>query len=148
MTDLAVIHDVELVNVQTGERLPATVANAAVVLHAARAMKRRLDDVIADTTAFLLRESQTRGTRTLEAGREKIVLTGGATVEYDPVDLMDALREAGCPEARIMEAVEETVSYKVNRSVLRQLVAANGDYRAAVELAERTVEKPVRAAVK
>jgi hypothetical protein len=147
-TDLAVTGGIELVNVETGEFLPATVENAAVVLHAARTMKRRLDNVIAETTSFLLAESQVRGTKTLEAGREKITLTGGPTVDYDTTDLMDALREAGCPEERIAEAVIEEISYKPNRSVLRQLAAANPDYRAAVELAERTIEKPWRASVK
>lgn len=148
MTDIAVIETAELVNVETGERVPATIENAAVVLHAARTMKRRLDDVIGATTSWLIHESMVRGTKTLEAGRDKITLTGGPSVDYDPTDLMDALRLAGCPEARISEAVVEEVSYKVNRSVLRQLVAANPDYAAAVELAERTIEKPYRASVR
>jgi hypothetical protein len=36
----------------------------------------------------------------------------------------------------------------VNRAVLRQLAAANPDYRAAIELAEHEIEKPYRATVK
>lgn len=148
MTDIAVHVDLHLLDVESGELLPATLENAAAVLDAARRMKRRLDDVIRDATSFLLAESQTRGTKTFHIGNGRVELSGGPTVEYDPVDLMEALRAAGCPEDRIGEAVEETVSYKVNRAVLRQLVGANEDYRAAAELAERTLEKPWRAAVK
>lgn len=148
MTDIAVVETDTLLDVETGELLPATVDNAAVVLRAARTMKGRLNDVIAATTSFLLHESQVRGTKTLEAGREKIVLTGGPSVDYDPTDLMEALREAGCPEERIGEAVVEEITYKVNRSVLRQLAGANPDYKSAIEASELTVEKPWRAAVK
>lgn len=147
-TDIAVRDDVALLNVETGELLPASVDNAALVLAAAREMKRRLDRVIGDATSFLLAESQTQGAKTFHTGHGKVELSGGPTIDYDPSDLMEALREAGCPEERISAAVEETISYRVNRSVLRQLVGANPDYKAAAELAERTLEKPYRAAVK
>jgi hypothetical protein len=148
MTELALNEETLLVNVETGEQMRATVDNAAEVLDAARRMKRRLDEVIGAATSYLLAESQTRGTKTLPFTHGKVELSGGLTVDYDPVDLVEALREAGCPEERIAEAVVEEISYRVNRSVLRQLAGANPDYRAAVELAERTVERPWRAAVK
>lgn len=148
MTEIATIQEQSLLNVETGEVLAASVSNAAVVLEAARSMKRRLQLVIDDATAFLLAESQTQGTKTFHTEHGKVELSGGPSVEYDPADLMEALREAGCPEDRVSAAVEETVSYKVNRSVLRQLAGANPDYKAAAELAERNVEKPWRAAVK
>jgi hypothetical protein len=136
------------VNVETGEYLPATVANAATVLLAARSMKHRIDDVIAGVTTFLVGESAVRGTKTLNTGDRTVTLTGGEGISYDAVDLMEALRMAGCPEDRIEQAVTTTVSYKVNRSVLTQLRAANPDYKAAIELAERQVEMPWRASVK
>ncbi len=148
MTEIAVTESVELVNVETGERLPATIGNAAKVLEAARTMKERINDVIAGTTLYLVAQSAERGTKTLNVGDVSVVLTGGASVEYDATDLMEALRVAGCPEDRIEQAVVATVSYKVNRAVLRQLSAANPDYQAAIELAERPVETPWRARVK
>ncbi len=148
VTELEAVRSVELVNVETGERLPATVANAAVVLEAARSMKERLNDVIYTATTWLVGESEVRGTKTLNTGDRTVTLTGGAGITYDAQDLMEALRLAGCPEDRIEQAVVATVSYKVNRNVLRQLGAANPDYLAAIELAERQVETPWRASVK
>ena len=143
-----VVPSAHLLDVTTGEVLEATVPNAATVLHAARLMKQRVNDIIAETTAWLASEAAHQGTKTLRAGKTTVTLTGGSSVEYDAHDLMEALREAGCPEERIGEAVVAEVSYKINRSVLRQLAGANQDYRAAIELAEREVERPYRASVK
>ena len=148
MTDVALASGTTLVNVLTGEQLPATVENAAAVLEAARTMKERLNDVIAAATLYLVAESAVRGTKTLNSGDVSVTLTGGATTDYDATDLMEALRIAGCPEDRIEQAVTEVVSYKVNRAVLTQLKAANEDYAAAIELAAHTVEKRWQASVK
>lgn len=137
-----------LLNVQTGEILPATVGNAAQVLHAARAMKQQVNEIVAEATAYLVSISEHEGTKTLHADGETITLSGGTSVDYDPSDLRDALEAAGCPEDRINAAVETIITYKVNRAVLRQLAAANADYRAAIELAQLEVEKPYRASVK
>lgn len=142
MTELATIP--ELLNVESGEFLPATAENAAIVLLAARSMKQRLNDVVAQTTAWLVEEARQRGTKTLAS----ITVSGGPSIEYDAADLMEALRVAGCPEDRIEQAVVAEITYKVNRAVLRQLAGANPDYRAAIELAERTLEKPYRASVR
>lgn len=138
----------ELVNVRTGERLPATVENAAAVIEAARAMKDRVQSVIADATDYLRGESVRLGVKTLRAGGYEIALSGGASTEIDPVALREALSAADCPEERIDAAIVAEVTYKVNRSVLRQLAGANPDYAAAIELATRAVEKPYRASVK
>lgn len=137
-----------LLDVQTGELLPATVSNAARVLRSCREMKERINRIIEETTAYLASESAQQGTKSLSHEGEAITLTGGTATEYDAHDLMEALRVAGCPEDRITEAVTPEITYKVNRSVLRQLAAANPDYQAAIDLATRTVEKPLRASVK
>jgi hypothetical protein len=144
--DIAVV--TELLDVSSGEILPATVENAATVLRAAREVKQQVDGVIRTTTEYLASESAHHGTKTFDLSAGKLTLTGGASVDYDAVDLMEALRVAGCPDERINEAVVAEVSYKVNRSVLRQLAAANPDYKAAIELAERHVDKPWRASVR
>lgn len=148
MTDIVDAKTHSLVDVLTGEFLPATVDNAARVLDAARRMKGRLNDVVADATGFLLAESQRIGTKTLETGHGKVVLTGGASTEYDCLDLMNGLRAAGCPEERISAAVQEEVSYKANRAVLRQLAAANPAYADVIRSAEHEIEKPYRASVR
>jgi hypothetical protein len=147
MTDLVVPAPEGLLNVETGELLPATVDNAALVIQACRNMKQRVNDLVADTTAYLVSEAERRGTKTLHTEETTITLTGGATDEYDAHDLMMLLREAGCPEDRIEAAVVAEITYKVNRSVLKQLTV-NPDYKAAIELAARQVERPYRASVK
>lgn len=136
-----------LLDVQTGELLPATVDNAARVLNAARAMKEHVNLIIKETTAYLAEESARRGTKTLHHDDYTVTLTGGTTLDYDPQDLMEALRVAGCPEERIEEAVVAHITYRVNRAVLRQLSAANPDYKAAIDLATREIEKPYQAKV-
>jgi hypothetical protein len=138
----------ELVDVRTGEFLPATLENAAHVLLVAREMKSKITDVIRDTEAFLANESRTQGTKTFHTDFGKVELKGGESVEYDPHDLEQALREAGCPEPRIRAVVVESVSYSVDRRILRQLVAANPEYAAAAERASRRVESRLTASVK
>lgn len=145
-TDLTVV--AELLDVSSGEVLPATVENAATVLREARVMKQKVDGVIRSATEYLASESAHHGTKTFHVPAGTITLNGGMTVDYDAHDLVEALRVAGCPEERINEAVTAEVSYKVNRSVLRQLAAANTDYKAAIELAERHIDKPWRASVR
>lgn len=137
-----------LLDVRTGELLPASVENAARVLHAARAMKAQVNEIVQEATAYLVEESARVGTKTLHGDTETVTLTGGPSIDYDPADLVEALREAGCPENRIDQAVTQIITYKVDRSVLRQLAAANPYYKAAIQLAELEVERPYRASVK
>lgn len=147
-TDLEHVQPVGLLNIQTGELLEPTIDNAAAALQACRTMKEHVNDIVAETTAYLAAEAETRGTKTLHGEHATLVLQGGVSDEYDPHDLMDLLRSAGCPEDRIEQAVVAEITYKVNRSVLKQLAGANQDYRAAIDLAKREVERPFRASVK
>ncbi len=137
-----------LLDVQTGEVLPATIANAARALYAARAMKARINEVVADTTAYLVEISEHQGTKTLHDEGETITVTGGPSIDYIPTDLIEALEAAGCPENRISAAVETVISYKVDRAVLRQLAGSNLKYKHAITGCEIEVEKPYRASVK
>lgn len=139
---------VGLLDVQTGELLPLKVENAARVINAARAMKANVNQIVNEATAYLVDMSMEQGTKTLHDGGETVTITGGPSLDYDPVELRRELEVAGCPENRISAAIIETVSYKVDRSVLRQLAAANPDYKAAIERAELEVEKPYRASIK
>lgn len=138
-----------LVNVETGEALPASLESAAVVIEAARRMKTRLSLIIEDATAYVAEESRLRGAKTLhEGGGMRLVLSGGESVDYDPELLRRRLTEAGCPEARIGECITEEISYKVNKSVLKQLAGANPDYRAAIESAGFPVQARYQVSVK
>jgi hypothetical protein len=138
----------QLLDVQSGELLPATTENAARVLTAAREMKDRVQGVIRDTTAWLAEEARREGKKTFHVGGGKIELSGGTSISYDPEKLREALMAADCPEKRINDVIVETVTYTVNRNELRQLVGANPDYKAAAELAEIREEKAFSASVK
>lgn len=137
-----------LLNVTTGELLEPNLENAAIVIDAARSMKTIVNDIVNEATAYVVQEAAVRGTKTLRSEGHEVSLSGGTSDEYDAHDLMQLLREAGCPEDRIDAAVETVITYKVNRAVLRQLAGANGDYKAAIDLARREVEKPYRVSVK
>lgn len=141
-----------LVDVTTGETLEPSVENAAIVLEAAREMKNRIQGVIRDAEAYLADRSRELGTKTFhhsdDLGQFDVVLTGGTSVSYDPVALREALEAADCPEGRINEVVVRTYTDRVDGRILRQLIAANPNYKAAAELAEIREEKPLRASVK
>lgn len=124
---------------------PLEVAGA---LHDLRELKRQLDELRALLEGVLRLEAQRQGTKTLHLGSLDAVVSGGSRREYDAEFLAGLLREAGLPEERISEAIVETVSYKVNQLVLKQLAGANADYAAAIELAQTSVEAPWRVTVK
>ncbi len=136
-----------LLDVTTGEVLPATVGNAAKVINAARAMKQNVNAIVQEATAYLVRESEHIGTKTLHDDKETVTITGGPFVDYPPTDLIDALRAAGCPENRIDQAVKTVITYKVDRAVLRQLAGANPDYKAAIDSVATEVDRAYSASV-
>jgi len=137
-----------LLNPETGELLEPTIDNAAAVILACRNVKQRANELVDEATLFAVYEAERLGKKTLHGETETLVVTGGASTEYDAIELMELLREVGCPEGRIEEAVVETRTYKVNRAVLAQLAGANAQYKAAIELAKREVDKPFRAQIK
>lgn len=126
-------------------REPVEVAQA---LQDVRELKRRLDELRALLEGVLRLEAQRQGTKTLHLGPVDAVVTGGSKAEYDVELLQKALRAAGLPENRIAQAVVETVTYKVDQRVLRQLTAANPAYGAAIDAARTTVDTPYRVDVK
>jgi hypothetical protein len=142
----------ELLDVLTGEVLPATTENAHRALTSIREMEVRLRDVKSAVTYFVIEESKRLGTRTFHTSTGDLSLTGGPGVDYDAEKLADCLREAGCPEQRIYNDSDDEVegviqieqTFKVRKTILKQLMAANPDYKAAAELAEVPTEKPYR----
>lgn len=149
VTDLVTVEPAGLLNVESGELLEPTIPNLAAVLIAARNMKERVNDIVTEATAYAVAEAERRGTKTLPVDEKlQVVVSGGASEEYDAQDLMELLRSVDCPEDRIEAAVVPEITWKINRSVLRQLAAANKQYAAAIDLAKREVEKPLRAYAK
>lgn len=138
---------VGFLNPATGELLPISVDNAAVVLNAIRAQKARLDEYRRDVDAYLVEQSEHLGTKTLHGEKETVTVSGGPGIDYDAHALMEALEAVGCPESRIAAAVVQEVSYKVDRRVLKQLAGANPAYARAIRSAELDVEKPYRTSV-
>jgi hypothetical protein len=126
----------------TGEVIE--IADPAVVaygLERIRELERELGDVKAEFVRAIRAESERQGKRTLYLGERVATVTGGYPV-YDHLRLEDALRDAGLPEQRIREAVVETVTYKPNGNVLRQLRGASDAYASAIDAA-RTGETRV-----
>lgn len=150
MTQLPDIIDpaAQLLNVETGELLDPTPANAVRVKAAIRKMRDRLSDLSAQADGILVEQAQRLGTKTLHTDAGQVTLTGGRSLEYDIDELRGALLRAGLPDERVQEAIKVTVEYRVNRGVVRQLAAANEAYAEAIAEAERWVEKPWRATVK
>jgi hypothetical protein len=126
-------------------REPSEVAQA---LADVRDLKKRLDELRALLEGVLRLEGQRLGTKTLHVEGMDAVISGGPRAEYDAELLMSRLRAAGLPEERMGQAVVATVTYKPNAAVLRQLAAANPDYRRAIDASRTTVEAPYRVSLK
>jgi len=126
-------------------REPAEVAQA---LADVRDLKRRLDELRALLEGVLRLEAQRVGTKTLHLEGIDAVVSGGPRAEYDAELLMSRLRACGLPEERVSQAVVATVTYKPNAAVLKQLAAANPDYRRAIDASRTTVEAPWYVTVK
>jgi hypothetical protein len=152
--ELAVIE--ELVGEQPDMLVPVTgelvdlrdVAAVALAVDAIRAAKHQLDAARQTLELVLRLEALKQGTKTLHLDGLDVVISGGEKTEYDCELLQQLLQEAGLPENRIREAIVETVSYKVDGRVARQLAGANPAYRAALERAQQTVPIPWRVAIR
>ncbi len=146
-TDLALPLPTELVDVRTGELLPATPQNAIDLLAAAREMRGRILSLVKDCEAILLEESRRQGTKTLRLGDTTATVTGGSDLEWDLETLLE-LRDLGLPEDRYDELVVARVEFKVDARVAKQLEASNEAYAAVIDRARTRVERPFRVSVK
>lgn len=147
-TEIAAAASVDLVDPRSGELFPATPENAAMLLERLRTLRGQLMEQIKECERVLVDESVRIGSKTLRVGGFVAEVTGGAETVWDVEALRVGLRRAGCPEERINEAITETVEYKVNNSVARQLASANPKYAKAIEAAKARTPKPVRVRVK
>lgn len=138
----------DLLNPATGEIVPATPANAAELAAALRELRVKISGAIKDCEAVLVDESARVGSKTLRLGGLTARVTGGSEIVWDVEKLRKSLARAGCPEERLLELIVETVEYKVNQTVARQLAAANPKYAKAIDGAKTRHETPTRVSVK
>lgn len=146
-TDLTVIVPDQLLDVRTGELVPATPSKAVELLYAARELRAKMLGLVKDCEAVLLEESRRQGTKTLHLPEGTAEISGGSALEWDLGTLMDLL-EVGLPQERYDELVIATTTYKVDARVAKQLESANPAYAEVIGRARSYVEKPWRVSVK
>jgi hypothetical protein len=117
-------------------------------LEQVREMKRHLDHVRAVLEDALRQESERQGTKTLRLGDLTAVVSGGDKIEYDHHELADDLRDLGLPEQRLGELIVQTITYRVDARVAKQLAGANPRYAEALERHRHVVPDRWRVTVK
>jgi hypothetical protein len=147
MTSTDLILPDNLLDVRTGELVPATPQNAAELLYAAREMRARMLSLVKDCEAVLLDESRKQGSKTLHLPAGTAEITGGTALEWDLGVLTDLL-ELGLPQDRYEQLVVASVTYKVDARVAKQLESANPAYAEIIERARSYVERPWRVSLK
>jgi hypothetical protein len=123
--------------------------SCATALDGIRDLEQQLREVKAELQRAIAHEAERQGTKTLiiEGGR-KAVLFGGRELSYDAERLELGLREAGMPEERIREIVEETVTYKVKAVEAKRAASANPEYAYVVDSCRTEIETPVRVSIR
>lgn len=91
-------------------------------------------------TEALVAESSRQGTKTLRLGTLTASVSADTELAWDVTELVKLL-DAGLPAERYADLVSETVTYKVNSSVAKQIEAANPAYAAIIERARSRVPK-------
>lgn len=133
----------EIVVPVTGELVPADdPAALGSALSAVRQAQDQLRAAGEELTAAIVGIAAVSGTKTLELpDGTKLTVKGGSSTSYDAEGVENDLREAGMPEERIRDIVEETVTSTVKAVKLKQAAAANPAYREIMERHATTVEK-------
>jgi hypothetical protein len=145
MTEVVPIR--EIVDVRTGELLPATPENASRALQAIREMEGLLRDAKALATAVLVDEARRQGTKTLRVGGRTVTVKESREIVWD-MEQLEKLRDLGLPESRWAELVTEVLSYKVSAQVAKELSGANPEYAEIIERARTDYVRTSYASVK
>lgn len=117
-------------------------------LVAVRNFESQIREAKAMLTAAIVERARVMGTQTLTLPNgSKASLRGGTETVYDATEIEENLRALGCPEERIREIVVEEISYKVSAREAKRAGAANSEYKAVIEGATETIEKPVYVSV-
>lgn len=106
-----------------------------------RELTAALGDARAVLTAAAARASAAQGTRTLHAAGYTVEVSADTELVWD-VTVLPRLLAAGLPPERYAALVTETIEYKVDGRVARQLEQSNPEYAAI--LAEARVRQPKR----
>ena len=116
---------------------PAQVAMAYDDLQYLKRMIREAEGRLKDA---LISHSAAVGKKTFEiSGVGKVEIKGGSETKFDALGLKQGLKEAGCPDERISEIIQEATSYKVLAVEARRAAQANPEYAAVIK-ANSTVE--------
>ena len=133
----------------TGEVVPLSdVTACARALTDLREAETEIRQMKATLTALIVEECGRRGVKTLHLEGVTAEIAGGSSTVYDAEVIEQELREAGMPEDRIREIVEETVSYRVRAVEAKRAAGMNPTYRGIMERNSRTEEKPWTVRVK
>lgn len=141
--DLTTPTSMELVVPGTGEVIslgsPDQCAQGLQSIKALQAQLREVRGVLEDV---IREECVKRGVKTLHLeGGVTAVLSGGSERVYEAIAIEAELRDAGMPEDRIREIVEETVTYRVKANEAKRAASMNESYREIIERNSRVVEK-------
>jgi hypothetical protein len=110
---------------------PPQIAQALEYLRDLEYQIRRAKEALTDA---LVEHSQLIGSKTITLkDGHTATIKGGTETIYDPEAIIDGLRQAGCPEDRIMEIITETVTYKVRAVEAKRAAAANPDYKQVID---------------
>lgn len=89
------------------------------------------------------------GKRTLElANGAKVHISSSSETEYDAEAIQQGLADAGMPQERISEIVEETVVLKVRAVEAKRAANANAAYATVIDEHSREVFKPVTVSIR
>lgn len=124
----------EVVRLDNAPAVARALAAVKTLLGQAATAKRDLEDALAW-------HSTRAGTKTLRYGTVEAVVKSNNETEWDIERLRDELRAAGLPEERLGELIRETVEYKVNAAVARQVAGANPEYARIIEGCKTVLEK-------
>lgn len=115
------------------------VVACATLLDDIRQLEAQLASAKSRLTGAIVERAKVDGETAYDLpNRMRATITSGRRSSV-AADVLEAkLREAGMPEARISEIVQEEVSYKVDLRAAKKAGTANPDYKAALEAATTT----------
>jgi hypothetical protein len=133
----------ELIVPLTGELVPlAEPDRVARALADLRDLEQQIADAKDVLRAALIEEGRRRGTKTLHLAGVEVKIGSERKLVWDVSKLLE-LRDAGLPEDRLTALITETVEYKVDRGVVRELEGSGNEHYARI-IAEARGYEPVR----
>lgn len=118
-------------------------------LDSIRDIEADLRRIKAELVRAIVHEAERQGTKTLALpGGRKAVVTAGVDVSYDAERMAVGLREAGMPESRIAEIIEETVTRRVKAVEAKRAAAANQEYAFVIDGCRTETETTPRVSIR